>query len=289
MKELINELPFTKIKLFFARFLYKLTHQIYRNDKQRIIRGGINYEVDLSEGTELSLFLFGNFQKNVSHNEHIDIPKDGIIFDIGANTGIMTLQFAKLVPYGKVYSFEPTHYAFSKLKKNLELNSELSNRVIINQCFISEKTSDKYNVNSVYASWNVGGSIIGGEHKIHGGTPKSTEGVCAVSLDDFAAKNEIKRIDFIKIDTDGHELKVFKGAVNTIKKHAPHIIFEIGLYLVKENGLEFKDYAEYFDSIGYSLYDSNSMKKIDNTNYFKYIPLNGTTDILAIPNSKTIN
>ncbi len=67
---------------------------------------------------DLSLFLFGGFQKHVSQSRFFSIPPDGVIFDIGANAGIMSLQFARPIPQGRVYSFEPTHFAFVKLQKN---------------------------------------------------------------------------------------------------------------------------------------------------------------------------
>src|SRR3954463_13566078 len=121
----INKLPITQIKIFFAKILYRATRLFYHKNIQLIKRGGINYEVDLSEGIELSLYLFGNFQKHVTQNAFLTINEDFTIIDIGANVGLMTLQFAQLVPKGKVYSFEPTFYALERLKKNLSLNEEL--------------------------------------------------------------------------------------------------------------------------------------------------------------------
>ena len=143
MKRLINRLPLTQIKMFFGKILYRLVHLICHEDKRIIIRNGIKYEIDLSEGIDLSLFLFGNFQKHVSQNKYLSLPQDAVIFDVGANAGIMSLQFATLVPLGKVYSFEPTFYAFSKLEKNLELNPELAKRIVVIQSLVSSSTSEE--------------------------------------------------------------------------------------------------------------------------------------------------
>ena len=72
--------------------------------------------MDLSEGIELSLYLFGNFQKHIINNKILHFKADDVIIDVGANVGIMSLQFAARVPHGRVYSFEPTYYAFENLK-----------------------------------------------------------------------------------------------------------------------------------------------------------------------------
>lgn len=269
--------------MFFGQILYRLVHLICREDKRIIVRNGIKYEIDLSEGIDLSLFLFGNFQKHVSQNKYLSLPQDAIIFDVGANSGIMSLQFAKLVPLGKVYSFEPTFYAFSKLEKNLELNPELAKRIVAIQSFVSSSTSEEPNIKA-YASWKVGGTVESVKHRVHGGIEKSAERIGAVCLDDFCEQNEIKRLGFIKIDTDGHEFEVLKGAKKVINEFSPIIIFEIGIYLMDERSIVFSDYLKFFDSLGYSLFNSKNLKNMNAHNYYKYIPLRGTIDILAVSN-----
>ncbi|MHC4619271.1 MAG: FkbM family methyltransferase [Planctomycetota bacterium] len=284
MKRLINRLPITRIKIFIGRILYRLVHLMYRQDRRVIVRGGIKYEIDLSEGIDLSLFLFGNFQKHVSQNKSLSLPRDAVIFDVGANFGLMTLQFAQLVPVGKVYSFEPTFYAFSKLKKNLELNPDLAKRIVAIQSFVSSGTSPRHDIKA-YASWKVGGTVEGPKHRVHGGIAKSADGVGTVSLDDFCKQNEIERLDFIKIDTDGHEFEVLKGAQKIIREFNPLIIFEIGMYVMEEREISFSDYLELFRSLNYSLFNSSNFKGINANNYRRHIPQKGTIDILARRNT----
>jgi len=281
MRRLINRLPLTRIKLFLGRVLYRILHLIYREDIRVIVRHGIKYEVDLSEAIDFSVFLFGEFQGNVCRNKRISLPKDAIIFDVGANLGAMTLQYAKLAPLGKVYSFEPTHCAFSKLKKNLELNPELAKHVVAVQSFVSSKTSEETDIKA-YASWKIKDAVGDIKHGIHGGVLKSAKGIGAVSLDDFCEENEIRRLDLIKIDTDGHEFEVLRGARKVIAEFRPIIVFEAALYLLEEKNIEFSDYSNFFGSLDYSLFNSSNFKEIDAKNYRKHIPSKGTIDILAI-------
>ncbi|MFC1595086.1 FkbM family methyltransferase [Patescibacteria group bacterium] len=276
-------MPLTRIKIWIARMLYYITTIIYGNKKRQIIRNGITFEVDLSEGLDLSLFIFGNFQKHIYKNKNIFIPKDGVIFDIGANIGIMALNFATQVPDGKVLAFEPTHYGCQKLIRNVQFNPSIAKRIELIQSFVSGKSSETSDLKA-YASWNVGHKKDEEAHSVHGGLVKSAEGVNAISLDDFIQNHKISRVDLIKIDTDGHEFEILKGAQNLIKSFNPVIIFEVGLYIMKENDISFKDYIFFFSSLHYNLYDSGSGDMITENNYLNYIPKRGTIDVIAKSN-----
>jgi len=280
---IVNYLPLTKLKIALAKILYILTKVFVKRDIHTISRNGINYEVDLSEGLDLSLFLFGNFQTHVSQNKYVKLPPDAVVIDIGANVGIMSLQFAKTVPEGKVYAFEPTHYAFKKLIKNLDLNPELRGHIYPIQSFVI--SPDKINEEIIaYSSWKVGKADNSPGHPVHKGTAMSTEGVSSLTLDLFCERENIERIDFMKIDTDGHEPDVFKGAKNSISKFRPKIIFEIGQYVMKEKEIGFDFYTQYFNELNYQLYNSTDLKEITLSNYKSIIPKRGTIDILALPN-----
>ncbi|MDI9357018.1 MAG: FkbM family methyltransferase [Chitinophagaceae bacterium] len=276
-----HRLHITRIKIFFAKILYKIVTLFYQKEKQNIVRKGVRYQVDLSEGIELSLFLFGGFQKYITTNRYFKIQKDSIIFDIGANVGVMTLPFAQMVPNGSVYAFEPTFYALEKLKKNVSLNPNLSKNIHIFQCFLSEESKKNAHI-TAYSSWKINGKNNKENHTIHCGTAMNSENVYSITLDDFVKEHNIPRIDFIKIDTDGHEPMVLKGGKKTIQIFKPIIIFEVGMYVLKEKNIDFIFYVNYFDDLGYTLYDTKTEKKILASNYSKYIPQYGTTDIIAI-------
>ncbi len=282
MNILFRNIPLTRIKILCAKILYRITSLFLNTQKKRVIkRNGINFEVDLTEGLDFSLFVFGSFQSHVYKNKYINLKNDDIIFDIGANIGIMALNFAKNSPKGKVYAFEPTQYALEKLNRNINLNPNLNANVIVTNCFISEKS----NINPeiiAFSSWSLTKRTTE-DHKHHLGTPMSTSGVPSLSMDDFVNNNNISRIDFIKVDTDGHEYEVFLGAKKTISLLRPKIIFELGLYVMEEKNIKFDFYWNYFVPLIYKLYDSKSLQEITFDNYGKHIPKYGSIDILAIP------
>ena len=98
----------------------------------------------------------------------------------------------------------------------------------------------------------------------------------------YVRDHNLDRVDLIKIDTDGHEYEVLNGALETINKLKPLIIFEIGQYMVLERNLSFQQYYQLFEEAGYELY---TLKKhqVQLSNYKNYIPRNSTVDLFAIP------
>ncbi len=277
-----KNLPVTKIYIYIAKVLYFFTTLVYGKKPRIIVRDGITYEVDLSEGINLSLFLFGSFQKHVTKSELLSIPKDATIIDVGANFGLMSLPFAQLVPQGKVYSFEPTFYALEKLKQNLSLNPELAKHIEVINSFVSAKSTENAGIKA-FSSWKVNNEKAEVMHPTHLGAAKSADGVPSITLNDFCKEDNLSRLDFIKIDTDGHEYEVLQGASEAIAKYRPQIIFEIGLYVMTEKGIDFSFYSNYFGKLNYRLYDSNSKALITLENHKKYIPAKATIDIIAKP------
>jgi FkbM family methyltransferase len=278
-----HRLPLTRFKLLIARVLYHGIRLMTISNKKRIRRRGIYYDVDLTEGIDLELFLFGSFQRHVMNSRFYSLPKKAIIFDIGANVGSMALVFAQLAPEGCVYAFEPTHYAFKKLRQNMSLNPVLAERITAIQSFVSDQSGPADDMKA-YSSWKVDGSALN-KHPLHGGMIKNTEGIPAVTLDDFCAARQISRVELIKIDTDGHELQVLAGARKILARHAPCLVFEMGLYSLNEHQIGFEQYFNYLKSLGYVLINSKNGEIIALDNYWRQIPLKSTTDIIAVPSN----
>jgi FkbM family methyltransferase len=274
------QLPWTRFKLLAARALYYPAVLAFGRTHGIVVRNGIRYDLDLREGIDLSLFILGSFQPHVVRNRFVQLPGDGVVVDVGSNARIQALPFAQAVPAGRVFAFEPTDYAFAKLIRNLELNPELSPRVETVQAFVSS-VSDRRPGLSAYASWRVD-RASSGTHPLHGGTAKSAVEIGAVSLDDFAAQRGLHRVDFIKIDTDGHELEVLRGARGVLARHKPVVVFEIARYVMEERGIAFSDYVSLLAPLGYALFDAKSGAGIDLANHLERIPARATIDIAAV-------
>jgi hypothetical protein len=104
-----------------------------------------------------------------------------------------------------------------------------------------------------------------------------------ITLDSFVRNRGVDRVNLIKIDTDGNELDVLKGAGDTLRRFRPIVIFELTAYLMKEREISFSDYEELLLPLGYQLMDAKSSRKVVEGNIEKLIPSGGGIDVLAIP------
>jgi len=143
-----------------------------------------------------------------------------VVFDIGANTGGYSLQIKRKFPKATIYAFEPNPKIFKILKKNV--NKE--NIKAFNIGFSNKKGKSKLwdfaddaklkhtqptsTLSSIYKDVIV---------KYHKQKPKSYN-VKLETIDDFVLKNKIKKIDFLKTDTEGSEFEILEGANNLLSK-----------------------------------------------------------------------
>ena len=106
----------TKYKILFAKIIYNLISIVKRNKNLKLKKNNINWELDLSEGIDLSIYIFGKFEyeiiKTISKHK---LTKKPIFFDIGANIGVQTLQLSQNFKNSTVHSFEPTNFGFNPL------------------------------------------------------------------------------------------------------------------------------------------------------------------------------
>jgi FkbM family methyltransferase len=244
----------TKTKMAIAQILSRTLllqrRLVGLGPEARVVRSGLRWNLDLREGIDLSIYLFGRFERDtVRAYERLLKPGDTVI-DIGANIGAHTLQLARCVsPGGRVVAIEPTEYAYGKLTQLLENNRPLSNNVVAHQAMLTEKT-DAGLVPELYSSWSVEG-VGESQHPMHLGTGKATRGARAVALDDLVRELGLERIDLIKLDVDGWEMEVLRGARATLGKLKPSIVFEVAPYTLEERGYSAQGLIDELASHGY--------------------------------------
>lgn len=180
------------------------------------------------------------------------VKQDYVVIDIGANIGYFTTLFAKIVgENGKVYAFEPTNHYYSVLKENILVNNftniEIFRKGVSNKNHELEICIDD-------SSATLHQPIIQ--------DIKSKEIITLTTLDEFVMNQGIKKIDFIKIDIDGHEPFVIDGAINTIKKDKPIIILEISHLHYYKAGITAWDFYDKLLTLGYHIYNEDDKSEI---------------------------
>jgi len=174
---------------------------------------------------DLARFLFA---KAVAKWEPISIIKpkeDEIIVDVGANVGYYTLRLAPLVSKGKIISIEADPESGEILKINCKLNN-LSN-VEIHNCAVTDKNGEVILYQSDTHS-GINSIFLKGSPNLKN---KNTV-VQAVMLDSLLENEE--RIDWIKVDVEGAELSVLRGAQKTLER-TKRILIEIHEHVLLQN------------------------------------------------------
>jgi FkbM family methyltransferase len=273
-------------KIIIAKIIFKTL--IFFGVKRKIIvkRKSIKWNLDISEGIDLSIFLFGSFQQQVvksieecifKYNKEIFYFN---IIDIGSNIGDKSLSITRSLldknfSNFKVFSIEPTDYAFRKQISNVNFNPELKKKISLFKYFVS---NNKNKPKDIYSSWSLDNNK--NSHKIHMGILKKVDKFTkSISLDDFVIKNKIKDQIILKIDVDGFEMEVLKSSIKTLRNKEPIIFMEYAPYSFEEYGSNTKEFFNFLKKYKYQTYDLN-FNKLDKIE----VPDGSSIDIVLMSN-----
>ena len=145
------------------------------------------------------------------------IPNEGdTVVDVGAHIGLYTLIAAKKVgPSGKVIAIEPDPENFKILKKNILLNLLMNVEAL--QCAVySTKEKVKLFLPEIEGGRTIFNTVM--QDRARTSTENFIE-VEANTLDNILESINITEVNWIKIDVEGAELEVLKGAVNTLSSN----------------------------------------------------------------------
>lgn len=143
------------------------------------------------------------------------LKDDSVILDIGANIGVWSINLA--TKQRKIYSFEPFKSSYMALCGNIFLNKLEANITPYNIAL-----TDDININYEFKldeECNIGGVRLIKKEK---DTINPFNDIKLSTIDML----NLEKLDLIKLDVEGHELKVLKGGIETIKKCKPIIFFE---------------------------------------------------------------
>lgn len=192
-----------------------------------VTRQGLKWSLDLSEAIEANLYLTGRYEPELSDLMEREITPGSIVLDIGANLGAHTLPLAQRVgPEGRIIAVEATDFAMKKLQVNLSLNPSLESRVTPVHAFLCDPEHSDL-PSYVSSSWSLKGGLTSPyRNALDLGYAKPTLGAQTLTLDQLVQELELERVDAIKIDVDGHEASILRGARATLQKHSPLIFLE---------------------------------------------------------------
>jgi FkbM family methyltransferase len=160
------------------------------------------------------------------------IPRDGVVLDVGAHAGQFTKLFARLAADGQVLAIEPGSYARAILRVAIWTH-RLRNVAVVPAALGAEPGIAWLNI-PVKASGALGFGLS------HLGAAEArwarvaTEIVTQTTVDQLAAALALDRLDFIKADIEGGELRLLMGARQSLVRYRPRLLIELnGAHLAR--------------------------------------------------------
>ncbi|MBN1141016.1 MAG: FkbM family methyltransferase [Deltaproteobacteria bacterium] len=176
--------------------------------------------------------------------------KSAAIFDVGAYTGLYGLAAAIQNRKAKIFSFEPIDIIYSRLLINKTVNN-LGNLSAFNIALSDADGSAEINIYAGDTVLSTGSSLMENSSDRPVFVKKK---INTITFDSFCKSMRMPRVDLIKIDAEGAEHLITKGAENTIRVFKPDIISEF-LFRSKVEYFE-----RFFRNLGYFFYRIDERK-----------------------------
>jgi FkbM family methyltransferase len=179
---------------------------VFPRAKRRIIHSFLpSYEmlVFANEDVGRQIWLFGNYEADETRFFIEQIRPTDICFDVGGNVGYFSLLMSRLASDGSVHVFEPIPVNAALIAANTALNA-IENLHLTNAAVGDHEGSVLFSVSvdSAYSSMHATGRLAE-EKSIH---------VPLIALDDYLSAKSLLRIDVMKVDVEGAEDLVIRGA-----------------------------------------------------------------------------
>jgi len=198
-----------------------------------------------------TLFLTGTFDPN-ELMWLSQVLTEGMTFvDVGANMGVYSMFASKLVGgSGTVVAVEPSMRDFQRLAFHITLND------LQNVQPLHVAASDECAQASLQVAWdrNSGHNTFG-DFGYPDVERARAETVQTRPLDAVVAEHELERVDFVKIDVEGHELRVLAGAVETLARFRPKILIEVFDNVLRAQGASATLVLAFLEQQGYTLHE----------------------------------
>jgi FkbM family methyltransferase len=220
---------------------YTYPHPSFRNFE----RIGLKLKVDISDFLGHGLYFGYDNEEARSYEQLLRLVKPGYTcVDVGANIGYLSMMMAAREKGVTVIGFEPDPVNFQRASENLSMNRLDS--VKIHHLGLGDEKSEA--IMEVRASYNLGGNRIGKE-----GT--QGEKVSITTMDLFFEDSPPK-INLIKIDVEGYEMKVLLGAEKLLKRDHPVLFVEINDGNLGYHGNSASQLITFLVNLGYTQFEN---------------------------------
>jgi FkbM family methyltransferase len=175
------------------------------------------------------------------------MPAGGVMLDVGANYGYYAITIAvHLRQNCTVHAFEPNPPVFDRLRRNLQLNS--STAVIAHQVGLSDREGTAAMVETAGhsgATWLCPG-----------------DAVAVTMVDRFAEQTPLSSVHLIKIDAEGMELHILRGAAGVLQRFRPTLLIELNGPALERQGTSSLEVLSFLQAAEYQTYVVKPRRRI---------------------------
>ncbi|HEY5368649.1 MAG TPA: FkbM family methyltransferase [Hanamia sp.] len=269
LKRTIGHFPFLK-KLLLPFYLASgsMVYWIYKSFN-------LSFSYSLADKSRVEFFpngqvakgiFLGGFEKKELEIFQLFLKPGSVLIDAGANIGLYSIIGSRLVgTSGKVYSFEPSKENFNLFLKNIELNKS-DNILSINKG-LGDKAGESLVLLQNHKTGDAEKYILTGENNSTAtgselNKEDLSETIILDSLDNFQLQHDIKKVDFLKIDVEGYEYYLLKGAENLLKNNPDIVIlFECADHLAKRACSSQSEVFTFLNNLGIEIIYWNEQEK----------------------------
>jgi FkbM family methyltransferase len=206
---------------------------------------GGTLQVDFENPPETSVWMWGTYEPDVIAALEWLLTPGATAIDIGANCGVITMKMRELVGSGgKVLAVDPSPRSVERVLAHAQARGQTNVSAVATGLGATESQA-------VFHTALVGiGALPEADQEF--GTEDSVE-VSIRRLDQLVHERELTP-DLLKIDTDGSELEILRGAEQTLAEHRPAIVFELCRAGLHRRGYDPRELQELLFDAGYELW-----------------------------------
>lgn len=198
---------------------------------------GVRMSLDTNEPQQKQIYWTGSYDRLAVEALVCSLPDSGVLVDVGAGVGSICLfvvkACVKLEKNVSVHAFEPLGLNYDRLLRNTSLNL-LTGHV---SCHRVALGAERGTLNLCFRGGAGAAAVVQSGAEISALAGPQLECVPSETLDGWVTENTLTRLDALKVDIEGAEPLMFRGAIRTIEKFRPVILGEFNHWWAERHGL----------------------------------------------------
>lgn len=203
-----------------------------------------------------------------------------VCLHVGASDGRHSYVMTQVAPKARIYAFEPSAFAFEVLKVGIAWH-RIGKQVTAIHAAAADKPGELLLVTPKKTSGRMGRAYAYvAETRPNGqvrpdldDTGMDVQPTPVITLDGFCAEHGIDRVDFIRMDIEGAELRALQGALKILDRDLPHVLLEIHPVMLQARfGASGEDVLQIFEKLGYRMFALNGDRLEERTTLVDGLP-----------------